>query len=152
MLFMKSFRLLIIKMVMSAAWISLVVFTEIGYGQDPGQTFQKFVVRPDLNPIFSLHDLPTSDKFSIEYSNGFWGDIENGQLQPENSEYRKSRSRINIRFSSVAAADMGDPRPWDLKIDKLTLLKSLPNAPTYQEGVEAVGKIFEPKLNLSIEF
>ncbi len=149
---MKSFRLLMIETVISATWISLVAFTGIGYGQDPGQTFQKFVVRADLNPIFNLNDLPEADKLGLDYSYGLLGDIENGETQPENSGYRKSRSRINIRFSSIAAADTGDPRPWDVKIDKMNMMKSLPNSPNYQESIETVGKIFEPKLNLSIEF
>jgi hypothetical protein len=39
--------------------------------------------------------------------------------------------------------------------DKLNSIKSLPDtlfAPTYRESIESIGKIFEPQVNLGIEF
>ena len=55
----------------------------------------------------------------------------------------------------VSEGESSTPYERD-RIDKWSMLKSLPdtlqNAPTYQEKFESMGKVFEPKVTLSIEF
>ena len=114
--------------------------------------FEKFTVRQELSPDYTLMMLP---RYPLEEFEDFSHLVESETLQEKKSEARAS-SRIRLNFSRMVTEGEGSNPSERDRIDKWSMLKSLPdtfqNAPNYQEKFESIGKIFEPKVTLSIEF
>lgn len=122
------------------------------YGNEAFITFEKFAVRQELTPGYSL--ILPSQSFLEEYEN-FSSLVESETLQEKKNESRPG-SRVHLNFSKMmSTGETVDALERD-RVDKWSMLKSLPdafqNAPSYQDKFETIGKIFEPKVTLSIEF
>ncbi len=120
-------------------------------GNEAFMPFEKFTVRQDLSPDYTLM-MPSP--YSLEEFEDFSHLVESETLQEKKSQARAG-SRVRLNFSRmVTDGESSNPLERD-RIDKWSMLKSLPdtfqNAPT-QEKFESIGKIFEPKVTLSIEF
>lgn len=115
-------------------------------------TFPKFKVRADLAPQYRMF-IPGQLKLGDIEDPGASAGAPDSQAKANNNQ---KKSRIGFSFSRlVIGGPKVDPMEDD-KINKWKMLKSLPgdfaNAPSYQDRLEVVGKIFEPKLTLDIEF
>lgn len=121
-------------------------------GDDAVVQFERFTTKEELAPE-NLLVLP-KEEFLEEYQNfSLPGDLE--RLR-ENGGGEKSQSRVRLNFSRfVAAGERVDPFEQD-RINKWSMLKSLPetlqNADSTQERFETFGKIFEPKVSLEFHF
>jgi len=64
--------------------------------------------------------------------------------------------RLRFSFSRYAASDPHSPLEVHPEINRWSLIQSLPdtlsNAGSNRERFEAIGKVFEPKVSLGIEF
>ena len=121
-------------------------------GNEAFMPFEKFTVRQELSPDYTLMLPP---RYSLEEFEDFSHLVESETLQEKKNEARAG-SRIRLNFSRMMSAG-GSVDPFERdRIDKWSMLKSLPdtlqNAPTYQDKFESIGKVFEPKVTLSIEF
>lgn len=132
---------------------ALLAFALFGYrpahAQDP---FPEFKVRADLTPQYRMF-IPGQLKLGDLDAPGASAEAPDGQAKTNNNQ---KKSRIGFSFSRlVPGGQKVDPMEDD-KINKWKMLKSLPgdfaNAQTYQDKMGVVGKIFEPKVTLDIEF
>lgn len=114
--------------------------------------FERFQPRQELAPEALL--VFPEYKLVEEYENFSQFD-ENGR-NGEKKREGNPPSRLRVNFSRmVTGGERVDPLEQD-KASKWSMLKSLPDtfqgASSSQEKFEAVGKIFEPKLSLGVEF
>jgi hypothetical protein len=111
----------------------------------------KFKVRADLAPAYRMF-IPGHTRLEDlgEFTEPF--DI------PENNNGAANgqKSRVSVSVSRMASGGLRLSPSENDRFNKWNMLKSLPgdfsNAPTYQEKLELIGKIFEPKVTLDIEF
>lgn len=111
----------------------------------------EFKIRVDLSPEYVMF-LPGQTHVDELYGYS----LPSGMKDNETKKNGQKRSRLSFSVSRlVVGGERVDPFEDD-KISKWNMLKSLPgdfaNAPGYQERLEIVGKIFEPKVTLDIEF
>lgn len=144
---MKVRKNILVFLIGAASALTLLVCPPAG-AQD---AVPKFKVRADLVPAYRmfipgrtrLEDLGNyTVPFDIpEYNNG----AANGK-----------KSRVSMSISRMASGGLRLSPSEDDRFNKWNALKSLPGdfstAPTYQEKLELIGKIFEPKVTLDIEF
>ncbi len=137
-----------IAVLFSAALFFVLLSTWPADAQD---RFPKFKVKADLAPEYRMF-IPGQLKLEEIDDFGVSGDAQGNKTR--NGNQKKSRLSFSVS-RLVVGGERVDPFEDD-KIHKWNMLKSLPgdfaNAQTYQDRLEIVGKIFEPKVSLDIEF
>jgi len=137
-----------IAVIFSALLVLFLLSYRPACAQDP---IPKFKIRADLAPEYRMF-IPEQLKLEDIYDFGISADAQ--ENKSKNNNQKKSRLGVSVS-RLVLGSEKVDPFEDD-KISKWGMLKSLPgyfaNAPTYQDRLEIVGKIFEPKVTLDIEF
>lgn len=137
-----------IAVIFSALLVLFLLSYRPACAQDPIPTFK---IRVDLAPEYRMF-IP--EQFKLEDIDDFG--VSADAQGNKNTNNNQKKSRLNISVSRlVVGSEKVDPFEDD-KISKWGMLRSLPgdfaNAPNYQDRLEIVGKIFEPKVTLDIEF
>lgn len=137
-----------IAVLLSVALFLIPMSTRHADAQDASPTFK---IRADLAPEYRMF-IP--DQLKLEDIDDF-GMPPDSQGNKETNNYQK-KYRFSVGVSRlVTGGEKVDPF-LDDKISKWNMLKSLPGdfagAQSYQDRLEIVGKIFEPKVTLDIEF
>jgi len=130
----------------------LFLFIILGYFPAGAQDHElEFKVRLDLAPGYGKF-IP--GQLRLDDLDDFAGpaEIQDNGTRKDTGK----KSRLNLNFSRIAPGGNKVDPFGDDKFSKWNMLKSLPGdfatAQSYQERLGVVGKIFEPKVTLDIEF